>query len=43
MPKCIYQPFQIHRLESYIEKNYKPIDKSLKQKKFDPRKCTNPL
>ena len=34
LPKCIYQPFQIHRLESYIEKNYKPIDKLLKSKKF---------
>jgi hypothetical protein len=34
IPKCIYQPFQIHRLESYIEKNYKPIDKLLKSKKF---------
>lgn len=34
IPKCIYQPFQIHRLESYVEKNYKPVDKSLKQKKF---------
>lgn len=34
IPKCIYQPFQIHRMESYIEKNYKPIDKLLKSKKF---------
>lgn len=34
IPKCIYQPFQIHRLESYIEKKYKPIDKLLKSKKF---------
>lgn len=34
IPKCIYQPFQIHRLESYIEKKYKPIDKLVKSKKF---------
>ncbi len=34
IPKCIYQPFQIHRLESYVEKNYKHIDKLLKSKKF---------
>ncbi len=27
IPKCIYQPFQIHRLESYIQKKYKPIKK----------------
>lgn len=34
IPKCIYQPFQIHRLESYIEKKYKPIDKLVNSKKF---------
>ena len=34
IPKCIYQPFQIHRLESYIQKKYKPIDKLVKSKKF---------
>ena len=33
-PKCIYQPFQIHRVEVYIERNYKPIDKRLKMKKY---------
>ncbi len=34
IPKCIYQPFQIHRLEIYLEKNYKPVDKLLKMKKL---------
>lgn len=34
MPRCIYQPFLIHRLEVYIEKHYKPIDKTLKSKKL---------
>jgi hypothetical protein len=34
IPKCIYQPYQIHRLEIYLEKNYKPIDKLLKMKKL---------
>jgi hypothetical protein len=33
IPKCIYQQFQIHRLENYLEKKYKPIDKLLKMKK----------
>ena len=27
IPKNIYQPFQIHRLEEYIKKKYKPIEK----------------
>jgi hypothetical protein len=27
IPKNIYQPFQIHRLEEYIKKKYRPIDK----------------
>ena len=26
IPKCIYQQFQIHRLENYLEKNYKSIN-----------------
>jgi len=26
IPKCIYQPFQIHRLEIYLIKKYKSID-----------------
>ncbi len=34
IPKCIYQQFQIHRLEIYIEKNYKPIEKILKSRKL---------
>lgn len=34
IPKCIYQQFQIHRLEDYLEKKYKPIDKLLKMKKI---------
>jgi hypothetical protein len=34
MPKCIYQPFQIHRLEIYLEKYYKSIDQLLKMRKF---------
>ena len=33
IPLCIYQPFQIHRLESYIEKNYTSLSKILKSKK----------
>jgi len=33
IPHCIYQPFLIHRLECYIEKNYKDIDKIIKNKK----------
>ena len=33
IPHCIYQPFLIHRLECYIEKNYKNIDKLIKNKK----------
>ena len=31
--KCVYQPFQIHRLEKYVELNYKSIDKILINKK----------
>lgn len=34
IPKCIYQQFQIHRLEVYLEKNYKSINKFLLMKKF---------
>jgi hypothetical protein len=34
IPKCIYQQFQIHRLEIYLEKNYKSINKFLSMKKF---------
>jgi hypothetical protein len=34
IPKCIYQPFQVHRVEIYIERNYKPIEKLLKMKKY---------
>jgi hypothetical protein len=33
IPHCIYQPFLIHRLESYIIKTYKTIDKLMKNKK----------
>ena len=32
IPVCLYQPFQIHRLEIYLEKNYKPITNLLKKK-----------
>lgn len=37
IPHCIYQPFIIHRLECYIEKNYKYIDSLIKnnKKKFN--------
>lgn len=37
IPKNIYQPFQIHRLEEYIKKKYKPIEKikNLKSKVND--------
>ncbi len=52
IPKCIYQQFQIHRLEIYIEKNYKSIEKILKSRKlkfinlvklniFDPDNLSN--
>jgi hypothetical protein len=34
IPKCVYQQFQIHRLEDYIKIKYKPIDKLIKMKKF---------
>jgi hypothetical protein len=34
IPKCVYQPFQTHRLENYIERNYKSCDKMLKSKKI---------
>lgn len=34
IPKCIYEPYLIHRLENYIENNYKNINKLLKMKKF---------
>ena len=34
MPKCVYQPFQTHRLENYIERNYKSCNKMLKSKRI---------
>lgn len=34
IPKCIYQQFQIHRLEDYLQRKYKPINMLLKMKKF---------
>jgi hypothetical protein len=34
IPGCIYQEFQIHRLEVYLEKKYKPLNKLLNMKKF---------
>ena len=34
IPKNIYQLFQIHRLEVYIQNNYKSIDTLLKSSKF---------
>lgn len=34
IPKNIFIPFQIHRLEMYIMKNYKSIDKIIKSKKM---------
>jgi hypothetical protein len=34
IPKCIYIPFMTHRLETYIMKNYKPIEKLLRSKKL---------
>lgn len=34
IPKCVYQQFQIHRLEDYLQIKYKPIDKLIKMKKF---------
>lgn len=34
IPHCIYKPFQIHRLEIYLEKNYKSIHQLLKMKKI---------
>lgn len=33
-PKCIFQEFQIHRLEVYLERKYKSINSLLKKKKF---------
>lgn len=36
IPKCIFQQFQIHRLEIYLKRNYKSIDLLLNKKiKFD--------
>lgn len=40
-PKCIFQPFQIHRLEMYLQTKYKPIDKLLKKKKLNELNITN--
>jgi hypothetical protein len=34
IPKSIFQPFQIHRLEDYIEKKYKNINKLLSKRLF---------
>lgn len=34
IPKCIFQQFQIHRLEVYLERKYKPI-KSLLSKRIE--------
>jgi hypothetical protein len=34
IPKCIYQQFQIHRLEEYLERSYKSINKLLKMNKL---------
>ena len=34
IPKSIFQPFQIHRLEDYIEKKYKNINKLLGKRLF---------
>lgn len=34
IPKFIYQPFQIHRLEVYLERKYKSIDYFKKKVKF---------
>ena len=45
IPKSIYIPFQIHRLEEYIKINYKPLEKIIKskvyQKKLDLFFCGN--
>jgi hypothetical protein len=38
IPHCIYKPFQIHRLEIYLEKNYKSITQLLKMKKIKLQK-----
>lgn len=38
IPLCIYQPFQVHRLEIYIQNNYNDINKLLNKK---PLKKTN--
>ena len=36
IPKCIFQQFQIHRLENYLKRKYKSIDSLLTKKiKFD--------
>ena len=32
--KCIFQPFQIHRLEKYLELNYSPVEKLVSMKKL---------
>lgn len=34
IPRCIFMPFMTHRLDVYITKNYKPIEKLLKSKKL---------
>lgn len=41
IPKCIYQQFQIHRLEVYLEKKYNPINKLLKMKKLQFESLVN--
>ena len=39
--KCIYQPFQIHRLEKYLEYNYKTINKFILTNKITFNKINN--
>ena len=39
--KCIYQPFQIHRLEKYLEYNYKSIKKFILTNKITFNKINN--
>ena len=41
--KCIYQPFQIHRLEKYLEYNYKSIKKCILTNKITFNKIKNIL
>jgi hypothetical protein len=41
--KCIYQPFQIHRLEKYLEYNYKSIKKCILTNKITFNKIKNTI